>query len=497
MKNLKFPTAHTILMAITGMVALMTWIIPAGKYDKLLFDDSAHAFILTKNEKKINLPARQETLDSLQVNIPLAKFEDGSIWKPINIPGSYQTVEAHPQGVGAFLLAPIKGIINAADLIFMVLLIGGLIGIMNITGAFEAGISFFARKLSGKEYLLIIIITALCAIGGTTYGMSEETIAFLPILIPVFLVAKYDTIIPVAATYLGTSIGYMCSVINPFSVIIASDTAGVDWTVGMYGRIFMFVAVTLIAVLYLLWYARRIKRDPEKSLVYQEVQQLSTLYVRKEDPHKKLTHRLKLIILIFTLTFGVMIFGVIALDWWFLEMSPVFMVGAVAIAIVARIKESVFVDYFIKGAADLLGVALIIGIARGISVLMDEGLISDTILYYASNATEGMNKGLFSNVLIFIYSGLAFFIPSSSGMAMLTMPIMAPLADTVNIGRETIVDAYLYGMGLFSFISPTGILLPSLAIVKVGYNKWIKFVLPLLAIVTVFTVIANTILVYL
>src|SRR5690606_13858323 len=148
-----------------------------------------------------------------------------------------------------------------------------------------------------------------------------------------------------------------------------------------------------------------------------------------------------------------------------------------------------FVETFVKGAGDLLGVAIIIGIARGVSVLMEDGFISDTLLFHSSNLTEGMNKGLFANVMLFIYGGLSFFIPSSSGMAVLTMPIMSPLADTVGFGREIIVNCYQYGMGLFAFINPTGLILASLAIVKVGYNKWLKFVIPLVIILTIFTMI--------
>ena len=148
-------------------------------------------------------------------------------------------------------------------------------------------------------------------------------------------------------------------------------------------------------------------------------------------------------------------------------------------------------------AGDLLGVALIIGIARGVTVIMTDGLISDTMLYYASNVTTGMNKGLFAGAMTITYSGLSFFIPSSSGMAVLTMPIMAPLADTVGVGREIVVSAYQYGMGLLYFISPTGLILPSLAIAKVGYDKWLKFIMPLFIILVVFTLIVMTISVYL
>jgi len=178
-------------------------------------------------------------------------------------------------------------------------------------------------------------------------------------------------------------------------------------------------------------------------------------------------------------------------------MTTVFFVGVIIIGLIAKINEYTFVETFVKGASELLGVTLIIGIARGITVLMDDGQISDTLLYYASNATNDMNKGVFINALLYIYGGLSFFIPSSSGMAVLTMPIMSPLADGVGIGREAIVNAYQYGMGLFAFISPTGLILATLAIVKVGFDKWLKFVMPLVIILTLFTMIMLTISVYL
>jgi len=191
-----------------------------------------------------------------------------------------------------------------------------------------------------------------------------------------------------------------------------------------------------------------------------------------------------------------MIVGVSFLDWWFVEMTATFLVGAIIIGFIAKIKESIFVEEFAKGAGTLLSVAFIVGIARGVTILMEDGLISDTILYHASTLTEGMNKGLFANFMLFIYGGLSFFMPSHSGMAVLTMPILSPLADTVNIGREIIVDTYLYGMGLFYLINPTSLILAALAIVKIGFNKWLKFVMPLLLILLITTMIVLTISVY-
>ena len=496
MKKFQFPTAQTILLIIAALVALLTWLVPAGKYDTLSYNASKNKFIVESLKSKSELEANQETLTQLNIKIPLEKFVDGDIWKPINIPDTFKELEAKPQGFVALIKSPIKGVIEGADIIFLVLVIGGLIGIMNLTGAFDAGIFWMAKVLKGREYILIILVTFLISIGGTTFGLAEETIAFYPILIPVFLAAKYDAMVALASIYIGSAIGSMFSTTNPFSVIIASDAAGINWTTGMTGRLIMFVLGTTICILYILRYAQRVKKDPSKSIIFDQKESIEKMFGNSTSDAISLSTRLRLIIFIFSMSFIVMVFGVSQLDWWFIEMTSVFFVGAILIGFIGRIKESVFVETFVKGASELLGVALIIGIARGITVLMNDGLISDTMLYYASNITNGMNKGLFINSMLYIYGGLSFFIPSSSGMAVLTMPIMSPLADGVGIGRESIVNAYQFGMGLFYFINPTGLILASLAIVKVGYDKWIKFVIPLVLILLIFTMLALTISVY-
>ena len=496
MKKFQFPTAQTILLIIAALVALLTWLVPAGKYDTLSYNASKNKFIVESLKSKSELEANQETLTQLNIKIPLEKFVDGDIWKPINIPDTFKELEAKPQGIVALIKSPIKGVIEGADIIFLVLVIGGLIGIMNLTGAFDAGIFWMAKVLKGREYILIILVTFLISIGGTTFGLAEETIAFYPILIPVFLAAKYDAMVALASIYIGSAIGSMFSTTNPFSVIIASDAAGINWTTGMTGRLIMFVLGATICILYILRYAQRVKKDPSKSIIFDQKESIEKMFGNSTSDAISLTTRLRLIIFIFSMSFIVMVYGVSQLDWWFIEMTSVFFVGAILIGFIGRIKESVFVETFVKGASELLGVALIIGIARGITVLMNDGLISDTMLYYASNITNGMNKGLFINSMLYIYGGLSFFIPSSSGMAVLTMPIMSPLADGVGIGRESIVNAYQFGMGLFYFINPTGLILASLAIVKVGYDRWIKFVIPLVLILLIFTMLALTISVY-
>lgn len=498
MKKLKFPSAQAILLVIAALVAVLTYLVPAGKYDTLTYNEADNTFTRLSGDATKVLPATQETLTTLQINIPLDKFKNGDIRKSIGIPDTYKEIEAQPQGVASFLKSPIKGIIEAADIIFLVLIIGGLIAIMNLTGAFDAGIAWLANKLQGKEYILIILVTCLIALGGTTFGLEEEIIAFYPILIPIFLAAKYDAMVALASIYIGSCIGTLASTINPFSVIIASNAAGINWTSGIDGRVITLILGLIICIIYITRYAQRVKKDPTKSIIYDQKYEIEHLFGSgASKSNLKLTARLRLILLVFTACFVVMVYGVSTLDWWFVEMTTVFLVGSIIIGVIAKIKETQFIDTFVKGAGDLLGVAFIIGIAKGVTVLMQDGAIGDTLLYYASSVTSGMEKGIFINSVMLVYSGLSFFIPSTSGMAVLSMPIMSPLADTAGIGREMIVNAYLYGMGLFKFINPTGLILASLAIVKVGYNKWLKFVWPLVAILTVFLMIVLTVSVYL
>ncbi|MHB1106859.1 MAG: YfcC family protein [Lutibacter sp.] len=497
MKKLKFPSAQTILLVIAALVALLTWVVPSGKYDNLSYNAADNTFIRKSLGTAVVIPAEQASLDQLNIKIPLKKFTDGAITKPISIPNTYKETASNSQGFFEFVQSPIKGIIAASDIIFLVLIIGGLIGIMNMTGAFDAGIFWLVTKLKGKEYILIILTTTLVALGGTTFGFAEETLAFFPILIPVFIAAKYDAMVGLACIFLGSSVGTMCSTTNPFSTIIASDAAGINWTTGLEGRILMFIICVTISILYILRYAKKIKKDPTKSLIFDQKEAMESHFGHlSKGEIVLLTNKLKLILFVFASCFIIMIIGVALLDWWFLEMTSVFLVGAILIGFIAKINESDFVNAFSKGAGELLGVAFIIGIARGVSILMDDGLISDTVLYNASALTEDMNKGVFTNSLFFIYNGLSFFIPSSSGMAVLTMPIISPLADTVGIGREIIVNTYQYGQGLFAIINPTGLILASLAIVKIGFDRWIKFVMPLVIVLILVSMVMLTISVY-
>lgn len=388
----------------------------------------------------------------------------------------------------AFLSGSVKGVYECIDIILFVLVLGGLINILDHSGAFGAGISALSRATKGKEYILIIVVTILISLGGTTFGLAEETIALYPILIPVFIAAKYDVLVCIAAIYMGSSIGTMMSTVNPFSVVTAANAAGINFTAGMGFRLAGLIIGTAVTIIYILRYAGRIRKDPTKSLIYEDKERIE----KKFDKHAEdlvMTLRFKIALILFLAAFVVMVYGVAIKGWWFEEMTVLFLVTSVIIGIVLRVSEKEFVSKFIEGAGGLIGVGLVIGIARAVNIILETGKVSDTILYKLSGIVSGMNPFLFIVIMMLIFVVLGFFINSSSGLATLSIPIIAPLADAVGMPREIIISAYIFGLGMISFITPTGLILATLDLVDVTYNKWIKFVLPLMGILTVLSMI--------
>lgn len=487
-----FPTAFTVLFIVLIFAAILTYIIPSGSYAKLKYEANKKAFVVTKPDGlQEELPASQGTLNKLGVKVDVEKFQDESINKPVAIPGTYEEVKSNPQGFKEVLQAPIKGVYDTVDIIVFLLIIGGVIGILNNTGAFDAGIAALSRVTKGKEFFLIVVVTVLISLGGTTFGLAEETIALYPILIPVFVAAGYDAIVCIAALYMGSSIGTMFSTVNPFSSVIASNAAGIAFTEGLPMRLIGLIVATALTIWYITKYGKNIKNDPSRSLIYNERDEIKEKFLKDYDPKNvpEFTLRRKLMLIIFGLTFVVMTWGVSTQQWWFTEMTSLFLFVAIVLGFISGMGEKRFVEKFIAGAADLVGVALIVGVARAINIIMDKGLISDTILHYSSNAVQGMNSSIFIIFMLLIFIVLGFFIPSSSGLAVLAMPIMAPLADAVGLSRDVIVSSYQYGQGLIAFITPTGLILATLALVDITYDKWLKFILPLMGYVAAFAAV--------
>jgi uncharacterized ion transporter superfamily protein YfcC len=454
----RFPTAYTILFLLIIFVAALTWIIPAGQYDREM---------------------NQE------------------VGREVAVPGTYQTVEANPQGPVDVLLAPIGGFYNpdsyaanAIDVALFVLLLGGFLGVVNATGSINTGIRSAMRAMEGREIWMIPILMTLFAAGGTTYGMAEETLAFYAILLPVVLRAGYDAVTGVAIILIGAGIGVLGSTINPFATIIASDAASIPFTEGIILRFVLLIGGLAICVAYVMRYAGRVKEDHDRSVVSHQWQAHRQHFLEgdaEEDTEDTLSGTQKIILVVFAATFATMIWGVSTQEWWMARMGALFLGAAIVIGLIGRLGEKRLTGAFIDGARDLLGVALVIGLARGIVVIMEQGLIADTILH-ASAQTLGDLPGIAFILTMFgIEVGMSFFVPSSSGLAVLSMPILAPLADFAGVGRDLVVTAYQSANGLVNLINPTfAVVIGGLAIGRVGYDRWIVFIWPLLVILTVF-----------
>lgn len=488
-KKKSFPTAFTVLFIVLIFAAALTYMVPAGSYAKLKYESDKKIFTVTKPDGSVEeAKPTQETLNKLGVKVDIQRFVDGSISKPVAIPGTYEKVKQNPQGPLSVIQAPVKGIQETIEIIAFLLIIGGCIGVLNNSGAFDAGIASLSRATKGKEFLLIVIITVLISLGGTTFGLAEETIALYPILVPVFMAAGYDALVCIAALYMGSSIGTMFSTVNPFSSVIASNAAGTTFTAGLGMRTAGLIIATIFTIIYIVKYGKKIKKDPTKSLIYDQKEEIEEKFLRSHE-HKvipEFTFRRKLMLLVFGSAFAVMIWGVSTKEWWFTEMTTLFLVVGIALGVISGMGEKEFVNKFVAGAADLIGVALVVGVARAINLIMENGLISDSILHFSSNAVQGMNPYIFIIVMLLLFIILGFFIPSSSGLAVLSMPIMAPLADAVGLPRDVIVSAYQYGQGLIAFITPTGLILATLAMVDVTYDKWLKFIIPLMGYTAAF-----------
>jgi len=461
----RFPTAYTILFLLIILVAALTWIIPAGSYDRVL---------------------------------------DNNVGREIAVAGTYQEVAPNPQGFWDVMLAPTAGFYdpdsyaaNAIDVALFVLFLGGFLGIVNATGSIDTGIRAVMRRLKGREIWMIPILMSLFALGGTTYGMAEETLAFYAILIPIMIAAGYDAVTGISIILIGAGIGVLGSTINPFATVIAANAAGIPFTDGIVLRFILLIGGLVICAAYVMRYASRVKADPARSVVAKHAAAHRAIFLKDRPDASEassLTGTQSIVLVIFGVTFAVMIWGVSSQGWWMARMGALFLGSAIVIGLIARMGEKQITGNFVDGARDLLGVALVVGLARAIVVIMENGLIADTILHGAEQSLGGLGDLAFINLMFWIEVGMSFFVPSSSGLAVLSMPILAPLADFAGVARSLVVTAYQSANGLVNLINPTfAVVIGGLAIGRVSYDRWLVFVWPLLLILAVFISLALSI----
>ncbi|MBS8266287.1 YfcC family protein [Mesobacillus boroniphilus] len=487
MKKFKMPTAYTLLFLIIVVIAALTWVIPGGHYDTKVDEDTGR-------------------------ELPIA--------------GTYQKLaedEQTPQGLWEVLNAPINGFFDAKDIALFVLVIGGFLGVVMKTGAIDAGIARVIRKLKGREQWLIPILMILFAIGGSTYGMAEETIAFYPILIPVLIAAGYDSLTAVSIIAIGAGIGCLGSTVNPFATGIASGFAGISIGDGIVLRLIILAVTLIVGILFVMRYAKKVKDDPSKSLIAEFKEENEKHFLSQKTGELEFTGRHKAVLSVFALTFVVMILGVIpwaykfnisifedmtnALasipvigkflggmmplgDWWFGELTMLFLTSSIIIAFIYRMEEEEFTSTFVNGARDLLGVALIIAISRGITVVMDAGGMTATVLHWGEGFLSDMGSVVFTNLAFLFYLPLSFLVPSTSGLATLSMPIMAPLADFAGVSRHLVITAYQSASGVVNLLTPTSaVIMGALAIARIPYTTYLKHVWKLVVVLSVIVMI--------
>ena len=381
---------------------------------------------------------------------------------------------------------------GAIDIALFILVIGGFLGVTMKTGAIQAGIGSLVQRMAGRERLLIPALMCVFALGGTTYGMAEESLAFYALVITVLIAAGYDALTGAAVVLLGCGIGTLGSTINPFATGIASGIAGIPISEGLVGRIVILLLGLGIGIFFVLRYADRVKADPSKSVVYHlKAENEARFRAENEAGEITLTGTHKVILAVFALAFGVMIYGVIPWKdlgiplptwwWWFPEMTASFLLFAIIIGVIGRMREAELTSTFVDGARDLLGVALIIGIARGITVIMNNGQITDTVLHWVERSLGDTGEAAFAIVMFVLFLPLSFLIPSSSGLATVAMPITAPLAGFVNVPESLVVTAYQSASGLMNLFIPTSaVVMGGLAIARVPYGTYLRWVWPLL-----------------
>jgi uncharacterized ion transporter superfamily protein YfcC len=510
----QFPTAYTILVIIEILVFILTFIIPKGKYDTIEYSSEKNTFII----KSYNIddkpePPTEDTLKKYNIKIPLENFLNGYIKKPISIPGTYQRIENETTNILKLFLYPILGLIESSDISFFLLILGGNINILIEMNALSAGMEALSRLTKGREFLLLCLVFIIISLGGSICGMSEEILAFYPILMPIFLKSGLDGILGAASLYIATLVGNMFSIVNAFSVVLASYSAGISFTQGIVFRSINYVIGIIITILYFYFYYRRIKSDEKRSCCYEVKKSIEDKFLKnekeekpdiekgatnednpllnkpKENKKKEFTCIQKISLIIFISGFIVVIIGVLVLEWWFEQMASVFFIFGIILMFLLRKGEVKGIEAFTRGAGDFCGVIIIIGIARGINITLEDGKIADTILYGLTNVVQNLPRVIFAALMFIIFNFLGFFIQSYTGLAVLSMPVLAPLADEVNCSRTVVVNAYIFGQSFIGIIAPTGLTLIILQMIGLKFNHWIKFIYPYMIIFFIYLTI--------
>ena len=417
MRKLNVPNTYVIIAAIIALCAVLTWFVPGGQY---------------------------------------VKADDGTL--------SYESVDAVPQ-TWQVLSAVYHGFVKQAGIIVFILVVGGAFWLLNATGAVEAGIQRFIVRIGKRDILVLVALTVLFSLAGAVFGMSEETIPFVGIVVPLVVSMGYDAFMGMLVVYVASNVGFSSAFLNPFTVGIAQGMADLPLFSGMGYRIFCWAFLTILMVVFVWFYAKRTRKEP------------AVILSASEESVMPLTKRQSWILVVLLLTVVALIVGVTCWDWYMPEITGLFLGMGIVCGIIAGFSANMIADELIAGARDILSAALVVGFASGIIVILQDGKVVDSILHGMQEGLDGSSPAASLSAMYGIQALINFVIPSATAKAAITIPIMAPFADMVGVSRQAMVLAFQFGDGFTNMVTPTsGVLVAALAMARIPYAKWVKWV---------------------
>lgn len=454
-KGFAVPHVYVILLSLIFICSVLSYVVPAGQYETAMING-------------------REMIDA----------------------STYHTVDSTPVTLMQMLSAVPRGMTESAQIIFFIFIVGGAFAIIQKSGAIEAGIGKVCQLLHGKTLVIIPVILFLFSMGGAVFGMSEETIPFIPIFVSLCIAMGYDSITGTAIVFCGAAAGYAGAFMNPFTMQVAQGIAGLPLLSGMGFRVVMYVTYLIVTSVCIMAYAVRVKKNPKASPMYEEDRAREDIidlnHLKAFGPAEKA------ILCVFAASIALLVFGVINWGWYMDEIAALFIGMAIVVAAIAKMTPNEFAVTFGSGMAEIASGALVIGFARGLLVVLTDGNILHTILYAAASVLQSL-PSLFSALGMYVFQCLLnFLVPSGSGQAAVSIPIMAPLGDLVGVSRQTACIAYQLGDAISNIFTPTsGFFMAGLAFAKIPWTKWAKWILPLISIQyalgAVFVIIAHMI----
>lgn len=410
----KFPNTYVIIAALIVLCAVLTWFLPGGRY---------------------------------------VTADDGTL--------TYQEVAAAPQTWQVFS-AVYHGFVKQAGIIIFILVVGGAFALLNATGAVDAGIRRFIAGIGRSDKLVLVALTLLFSLAGAVFGMSEETIPFVGIVVPLVISMGYDAIMGLLVVYVASNIGFSSAFLNPFTVGIAQGMADLPPFSGMGYRLFCWGFLTLLLCLFVVLYARKTRKLPREEMVAEKT---------------SLPARQKWVLAVLFLTVAALIAGVTCWDWYLPEITGLFLAMGILAGIIAGFSANRIADELMAGAKDILSAALVVGFASGIIVILQDGRVIDPILHAMQDGLDGSSGAGSLTAMYGIQAVINFLIPSATAKAAITIPIMAPFSDLVGVSRQAMVLAFQFGDGFTNMITPTsGVLIAALAMARVPYTQWVKWI---------------------